>query len=577
MRVVRWLGRWAGTGLWVAVLAPALALLPAAFLDRGPGGNVRLTLLPMALAALDPLLWECARNSVVAASLIAAGSMVLGTALARVGVRRRFWGRPALTALTLAPLVVPPLFLAIGVRRLAGSIFATPGSWTVAGGWVDPGTLLGWIGWVWVGLVGGVPMVALATASALVRVDPRWEDAARMAGAGPRRTWRQVVWPVVRPDAARAAGLVFALTLIEPGAPLVLGLRRTLAYQLVEAALGPEPAPRAAVLALAATAVAVIGRLMVRGWGGSRALALAAVTVADRVEVPLVRAGSARWPRATGYVALLGIGAALAWLPILALVADALTRGAADPVATGPPHRLVDEETARLLVNSSALGVAVVAIDLVLAWTLAAWAGRRNGWVFSLAGWPEVLPPLALGVGALMLPPLLQLGADWARINGARVGLVRGSRFLADGLDPYRNPGILLALAVSASRLPFLARAVEDGWGRFRPSLVDAAVTLGAMPRRARRTASGLRLGAAPASLVLTFALAATNLAPALVLAPTIESRPVAPCVLILADAPGDASLRASRLACVSIALNLAALAMAATSRSVRLGDWFRG
>jgi iron(III) transport system permease protein len=148
---------------------------------------------------------------------------------------------------------------------------------------------------------------------------------------------------------------------------------------------------------------------------------------------------------------------------------------------------------------------------------------------------------------------------------------------LADGLDPYQTPGILIILAVSAARLPFLARSVEHGWSRFRPALVDAASTLGASPRQARRTATGLWLGAAPAALALTFALAATNLAPALVLAPTLESRPVAPGILILADEPHIALERAANLACVTVAVNLAALALAATSRSIRLGDWFRG
>src|SRR3954463_3453574 len=119
MRLVRWLGRWAGTGLWVAVLAPALALLPAAVLDRGPGGAARPTLLPLALAALDPFLWACAWNSAVVALVVALGSLWLGAGPAPRGVRRRFWGRPALIALALAPLAVPPLFGAIGLRRLA--------------------------------------------------------------------------------------------------------------------------------------------------------------------------------------------------------------------------------------------------------------------------------------------------------------------------------------------------------------------------------------------------------------------------------------------------------------------------
>src|SRR5436305_12685997 len=106
MRVIRWLGRWAGTGLWVAVLAPALALVPAAVLDRGPEGTVRPSLLPLALAALDPFLWDCLRNSVVLALLVTLGALVLGTALARVNVRTGFWGRPVLAAVTVAALVV---------------------------------------------------------------------------------------------------------------------------------------------------------------------------------------------------------------------------------------------------------------------------------------------------------------------------------------------------------------------------------------------------------------------------------------------------------------------------------------
>jgi iron(III) transport system permease protein len=263
----------------------------------------------------------------------------------------------------------------------------------------------------------------------------------------------------------------------------------------------------------------------------------------------------------------------------VALLATALAAtggGPDDPAASGL-RRLADEESRRLLGNSLALGLAVVAIDLALAWTLAAWAGRRHAWVLSLAAWPELLTPLTLGVGALVLPGLLHMGADWARAGDTRIALARGLQMLAGGLDPYRTPGVLLVLAVAAARLPFLARSVEHGWSRFRPALVDAASTLGATPRQARRTATGLWLGAAPAALVLTFALAATNLAPALVLAPTVESRPIAPGILILADEPGLALHRAADLACVAVAVNLAALALAATSRSVRLGDWFRG
>jgi iron(III) transport system permease protein len=563
MRVVRGLARWAGTGLWVAVLAPALALLPAALLDRGPEGTVRPSVFPLALAALDPFVWDCVRNSATAALVVALGSLVLGTVLARVTVRWRFWGRPVLAGLMLAPLVVPPLFGAIGLRRLVGmTAYSLPGL----------GSLARWIGWGWVELAAGVPLVALAVAAGLARFDPAWEDAARLAGAGPRRIWWQFLWPSVRPAAARAAGLVFTLTLIEPGAPLVLGLRRTLAFQIVEAALGPEPVPRAAVLAVLAAALGLVAQGLCRWWGRGGA------SSPELDEPPRTRVPRAAWPRAACYGTLLGFGVVLAWLPVLALLAAAAP-GAWTPSFSASVRRLlaVDPEAQRLLLNSLALGLVVVAIDLALAWTLASWAGRRRVWILTLAAWPELLPPLALGVGGVVLPALLAMGADWARAGTGGAALARGARLLAGELDAYRTPGVALALAVAAVRLPFLARAVEHGWSRFHPTLIDAANGLGATPRQARRTATGLWVGAAPAALGLTFVLAATNLAPALVLAPTFESRTLAPMILILVDAPGAALDQAAALAALAVAINLTALALAARDRSIPLGDWFRG
>lgn len=560
------------TGLWLVALMPASGLIAAAVLDRGPTGVVRVSAFPMALAVWDPFVWDCLWNSVAVAGVVAMGSLVVGVSLARIVARWRFWGRTPLAALTLAPLVVPPVFGAIGLRGLLGPPEAWPR--VAVGPWISPGDWGGWLGWIWLGLAGGVPLVAMASAHALARISPACEDAARMAGASRRQVWRRLIRPLVRPDAARAAAGVFAWTLLEPGAPLVLGLRRTLSFQAVEAALGPDPFPRAAVLTLAGLAIATIGRLILRSWGGMPAppSTISLVERGDRA--------SAR--RASVFVLVLVTWGALAWLPILGLVQGALaegvglSRGGTHPASIAVARLLNDPGSRRLAANSLALGVAVAAIGLLLSWAL---AGSKPGRARAeaLTSWIEAIPPLAWGVGALTLPSLASLGADLLGASGGHDATAGAVRHLADALDPDRTPGVLLVMAVVASRLPALARGAVRGREASRPAPRDAALSLGTNPRRARRMASGGALGASAGALWLTVALVVTSLAPALLLTPTLETRTVTPGVLILADEPGGGLARAAALAIAATAVNLIALAAASRGRSRPIGAWFRG
>ncbi len=196
---LRGLGRLAGIGIWIVVLAPALALTPAAFLDRGPGGSARPTVFPLALVMLDPVVWDCVWNSLAVAAVVASGSLVAGVGLSRALVRWRFRGRTPLAAPGAGDAGHPPTLRSDGpapaVRTLREA--GAPAAWEH--GW-------GWVGWAWVGLAGGVPLVALASATVLARVGPAWEDAARLAGESRLRTWWRLTWPIVRPSAAARQG-----------------------------------------------------------------------------------------------------------------------------------------------------------------------------------------------------------------------------------------------------------------------------------------------------------------------------------------------------------------------------------
>jgi ABC-type Fe3+ transport system permease subunit len=557
MRFLRWFGDRAGLALWPIVLAPALALVLATIVDRGPAGNVRAGAFALGLGVFDPFVWDCLRNSLVVAAAVTCGSLALGVPLAGLFARRRFWGRGPLVALALAPIAIPPFVAALGLRIIFGGrldVGLAPGA----------GPTLGWLCWAWVGLASGVPLVAAASALSLAGIEPAWIDAARLAGAGRLRIWRQLVWPVARPEIARAAATVFTVTLVEPGAPLLLGLRRTLAFQIVDAALGPDTLSRAAVLSLIALIVAVLVRSAIGWWGGT-AVALAPSARDDHI-------GATSWAQATVRLVLLGAAVLLTWFPALAVMGSVLGPSWANPSfpsGPAPPWR-DDPESRRYVANAMALGLAVVAIDYVLAGAIVRIAAQRRRLFRLLALWPAAFPPLVVGVGALSVPWLVKLTAD----GGASDALpwMRNLARLPALLDPYQTPGLLLAISVAAILLPSVAMTVADGRARLRPVLYDAALTAGATARRARRIAKGGWSDGPLRLLPLTFSLAAMNLAAAIVLAPISAGQTITTGVLMLADAPGDGLSRAAQAA----AANVLALAFAAGGRKGRVREWVR-
>ncbi len=543
MGVNRVLGRCSATVIGAVAMLPALALLVAVAFDQGPSGKVRPTLFPIALAALDDSIWQCARNSLAVAIAVTIASRTVGVTLARIVVRWRFWGRKPLVALACSGLVIAPAFGAMGLKHWFGPL----GVWPVTGGvaW------FAYLAWFWTALTFGVPLVGLAAAAGLARVDASWEDAARLAGADRRRVWRQIVWPLIRPDIARALALVFALTLIEPGAPLVLGLRRTLGFQITMAALDPNPGrlTRAAVLALAGVALAGLGRVLIGWWGGSK------VEERARIVTPEERIRTAGPARGLAFVLILLIAAVGVWLPIVGVVSAALT-GTETYALSGIVR---DPMIRRYAVNSAILGLAVVAIDLVLARALAACSGAGRK-----PGRDRVFPPLALGVGFLAIPWVVRMLAVGLQTSGHRPTIVAVLTAMADAFDPKRTPWVALIGAVALARLPLLTRSAVARRESLRTSPIDAALILGASRRQSRRRLSGRWLGVSPATAVLSLTLAATGVTPALLLAPSAETRPIGPAVLVLIDEPGDGFRRASALATLAIALNLGALAYGA-------------
>ena len=556
-----------GALLFVLVL-PNLAAWPSAFLDRGPDGPPRASIFPFALTLFDPFVWTCTRNSVVVAATAAAGSLVVGVGLGLIVGRWRFWGRAPLWALAIVPMLAGPLLVAPGIALVLGGQrgWDGPADRTALG--LSSGLFVRWAALAWTGLVVGAPLVALTTVSALGRVAPSWSEAARAAGASRGRAWRDVVWPILRPEAARASAVVFALMLLEPAGPLILGLKRTLAVQMFDAARRLHQPTHAATLAVIAIAIAAAGRAAIGWWGGPT------YAHAGQLDVPLT-------PRASVRRAHCSRLALAAWClssvgPIWLLLRQAFRasrEAGPDAWSATLGGWLADVELHAWAVNSVVTAGIAVAIDLaILRAIFPRSPGPNFGAIRPAVRLLETNPPLALGVGALASLWLIESLGDFGGWTPA--GWLRS---VALELSPGRSPGILLILALASVQLPMLARVADLARGLIRPVRVDSARIMGESDRHASRAGEGIRLGVVPVlPALLAVSLAATDLAPALLLTPSSGRRTLAPAALEFLLGTDPLGPRAFGPISIILGVRLLAFVLAWRSRVGTFGDWSR-
>jgi molybdate transport system permease protein len=193
-----------------------------------------------------------------------------GVLLAWILARGRFRGRVVLETFLSLPLVMPPvatglvLLMLVAPRGPLGSLLARLGLEIV----------FTWKAVVLAMTVMGLPLLVRTVRAGIEQVDPRFEAAAAMLGAGPLRVFVTITVPLAAPAVAAGAMLGFARALGEFGATIMIagsipGSTRTLAvaiYSLAETGRDGE----AAVLVGISAAVAFVA-LCASNWISSRA------------------------------------------------------------------------------------------------------------------------------------------------------------------------------------------------------------------------------------------------------------------------------------------------------------------
>lgn len=256
-------GRIALIGLVAAILIylmiPLLVVLPLSF-----SGESYLTFPPQHWSlrwyghmAGDPAWRDAALNSLIIGIPAALGATVFGTLAALAVVKGRMARGTFISALVIAPMMLPHVILAIGLYPVM----------------LDLGLLRGYLAVIIAHTMIGIPLVFITVCAALSGYSDTLELVAMTLGANPWQTFWKVTFPMVRPGVVIGAILAFATSFDELLLALFLtGINTRTLPRLIWEQLNDYLTPTIAVVAtlvLIFTLVLLAAINLVRGRAGT--------------------------------------------------------------------------------------------------------------------------------------------------------------------------------------------------------------------------------------------------------------------------------------------------------------------
>jgi iron(III) transport system permease protein len=514
-------------------LWPIFQILKGGFIDA----DGRFTVAYIGALLSDPLYLGALRNSFLLACAGTGLALLIALPLAFVSDRFQFPGKALLGSLVLIPMILPPFVGAIGIKQIFGQYGALnsllialqvrPAGWTFD--WFASNQFWG------IAIVEALslyPIIYLNAVAALANIDPAMEEAAQNLGCTGFRRFFKITLPLIKPGLFAGGTIVFIWIFTELGVPLIFDYQRVTSVQIYSGLkdIGGNPFPYALVAVVLASSVALyaIGKGLF-GRAGYAMMAKATSAGGPRA-LP-------RW-QASICTALFAGVTLLAVLPHIGVILVAFSR---EWYGTVVPHAYTLENfrlalghnlTVGSIANSLKFASISTVVDLVLGVAIAYVVVRTK-----LAG-RQVLDFLA------MLP----LAVPGIVLAFGYLAMAQEGRFFAF-LNPVRDPTILLIVAYSIRRLPYVVRSAAAGFEQTSVTLEEAAQNLGCPPLK---SVAKITLPLIMANLIagglLAFAFAMLEVSDSLILAQKQAFYPITKAILELFQLLGDGTYIASAL-----------------------------
>ncbi len=502
---------------------------------RAPGGEFTLAYLIEVFR--NPIYLEGLWNSVVMAVLSTALTAAIALPLAFLTDRFLFPGKGLFSALILIPMILPPFVGAIGVKQILGQEGAL-NALLAALHLLDPAHPIDWLGQ---SRLGGIvvmnalhlyPILYLNLVAALANVDPAMEEAAENLGCTGLRKFRKITLPLIMPGFFAGGTIVFIWAFTELGVPLMFDFGRVTSVQIFSGIkdIGGNPFPFALVAVMLVSTVILY--------------AISKATFGRASHAMMAKATSQGGPRRVGPLlswactAFFAIITFIAVLPHLGVVLVAFSRdwyGTILPDGWTLDHfraALGHDLTLPSIQNSLKYASLATLVDLVLGVAIAYVVTRTRlpgrQILDAMAMLPLAVPGLVLAFGYLAMT---QPGKLFALMN------------------PTVDPLLILVIAYSVRRLPYVVRSAAAGFQQTSVTLEEAAQNLGCPPFRALRKIT-LPLIAANlmAGGLLAFSFAMLEVSDSLILAQKQQDFPITKAIYELYQLLGDGRFIASAL-----------------------------
>ena len=519
-------------------------------------------------------LWEVFANQLYREGLInsfsmavwsTAGCLVVALPLALIYVRYDFPGKELLNSMVLVPMILPPFVGAIGVKAMLGQAGAL-NSLLISLGHMDARHPADWLGHgqmtgiVLMNVMHLYPILYLNVSAALANLDPALEDAAANLGCPPLQRFRRITLPLIMPGVFAGGTLTFIWAFTELGVPLVFDFDRVTSVQIFNSIkdIGGNPFPYALVVVLlvCTTVMYAASKLMLQRTvtvGGGRAS-----TAREVKPLPLVRGVTC--------AALFYAVTMVALIPHLGVVLLAISH---DCYGTAWPQMFTSEHFHNALGNQLTLGSIANSVKYS---TLATIVDLTLGFAIAYV----VVRTKIRGRGLLDVLSMLPLAVP---------GLVIAFGFLAMSRpgEPFHwlmlgeNPVLLLVIAYSIRRLPYVVRSASAGLQQVNPALEEAAQSLGATPGRALwRITLPLIAPNLIAGGLLAFSFAMLEVSDSMILAQQTIHYPITKAIYSLIGALGAGPSLAAALGVWAMCFLAVTILAAALILGKKLGALFR-